>query len=119
MGKGALAGPGSPALTRKDYPDPAKLILLVEAERNNRPEFNIDNAPLFGPQTHKIWFGHFKVHGEFLMADGHAKSLVPATTYQYDPKNSTLFNFWYRNSETRLSANGAAVLKDAQERFKW
>ena len=117
-GKGALAGPGSSALTRTDYPDPAKLILLLEAEGNERPEFNMDSALLFGPQTHKIWFGHFKVHGEFLLADGHTKSLIPANTYQYDPKNHTLFNLWYRNGDTRLSANGVAVLKDAEERFK-
>jgi len=117
--RGALAGASAPALTRADYPEPAKLILLLEAEHNARPDFNIDSAALFGPQTHKIWFGHFKVHGKFLMADGHVKTLIPANTYQYDSKNRTLFNFWYRNGDTRLSANGAAVLKDAERRFRW
>ena len=118
-GGGALASPGAPARMRADYPDPAKLILLLEAEHNNRPDFNMDDAVFFGPQTHKMWFGHFKVHGEFLMADGHVKSLMPANTYQYDPKNHTLFNLWYRNGDTRLSANGVAALKDAERRFKW
>ena len=117
-GGGALAGPGTPAVMRADYPEPAKLILLLEDEHNNRPDFNIDDAVFFGPQTHKIWFGHFKVHGEFLMADGHVKSLMPASTYQCDPKNHTLFNLWYRNGDTRLSANGVAALKDAEQRFK-
>lgn len=79
----------------------------------------MDNAPLFGSQTQKLWSGHFKVHGKFLMADGHAKSLMPANIYQYGPKNHTLFNFWYRNGDTRLSTNGHAVLKDAERRFKW
>ena len=116
-GKGALAGAGSLALTRKDYPNPGKLILLLETEENERPEFNIDSASLFGPQTHKLWFGHFKVHGEFLLADGHTKSFMPANTYQYDPKNHTLFNFWYRNGDTCLSANGIAALRDAERRF--
>ncbi len=118
-GKGALAGPGLLALTRADYPKPAKLILLLEAEGNERPEFNIDSPSFFGPPTHTLWFGHFKVHGELLLADGHTKSLMPANTYQYDPKNHTLFNLWYRNGDTRLSANGVAVLKDAEKRFQW
>ena len=117
--KGALAGPGAPALTRADYPEPAKLILLLEAEHNDRPDFNIDDPVLFGPQAHTLWFGHFKTHGKFLMADGHVKSFIPTNTYQYDPKNHTLFNFWYRNGDTRLSANGVEVLKDAGRRFKW
>ncbi len=78
----------------------------------------MDDAALFGPQTHKIWFGHFKANGEFLKADGHVKTLIPENTYQYDPKNHTLFNLWYRNGDTRLSANGVAVLKDAERRFK-
>lgn len=112
------SGPGAPALTRADYSDPAKLILLLEAEHNDRPDFNMDDPVLFGPQTHKIWFGHFKAHGEFLKADGHVKSFMPANTYQYDPKNHTLFNFWYRNGDTRLSANGVAILVDAARRFK-
>lgn len=119
QGRGALAGPNSRPLTQSDYPHPNQLILLVEAENNNRPEFNIDNAALFGPQANKLWAGHFSVHSDFLMADGHAKSLPPSATYRDDPKNKTLFNFWYRNCETRLSANGVTVLKETTTRFHW
>ncbi len=117
-GKGALAGSGSIPLSRQDYSDPSKLILLLEPENNSRPEFNIDDSALFGPQTHTLWAGHFRRHGNFLMADGHVKSWEPSATYLYDPKNHSLLNLWYRNSDTRLSANRAAVLKDAKTRFK-
>jgi len=117
-GKGAFAGPGSVPISPTEYSNPKKLILLVEAE-NNRSEFNIDDPMNFRPQSHKLWAGHFSVHSSFLFADGHVKSLRPSDTYLYDPKNKTLYNYWYRNTETRLSANGVAVLKDTQKRFHW
>lgn len=117
--QGAFAAPGLPPIRCASYPHPAKLILLLEAENNPRPGFDIDDPVLFGPQTQKLWAGHFTVHGSFLMADGHVKSFVPSNTYLYDPKNHSLFNFWYRNTDTRLSANGEAVLKVTAKRFHW
>ena len=117
--KGAFAAPGSAPITRQDYPYPSKLILLIEAENNPHPDFNIDDPLLFGPRTHKLWAGHFTVHGTYLMADGRAKSLVPSDTYLYDPKNHSLFNYWYRNPDTQLSPNGEAVLKETSKQFKW
>jgi prepilin-type processing-associated H-X9-DG protein len=117
--QGAFAVPGSPPMTRTAYLHPAKLILLLEAENNPRPDFDIDDPVLFGSQTQKLWAGHFSVHGNFLMADGHVKLYGPSGTYLYDPKNHSLFNFWYRNTDTRLSANGEEVLKVAERHFHW
>jgi hypothetical protein len=116
-GKGALGRPNSPPVHWKDIPSPSKLILLTEAENNPRPDFDIDDPILFGPQTHKLWAGHYR-SGMLLFVDGHTKRLPPDATYLDDPKNKSLFNYWYRNDETRLSANGIAVLKDATIRFR-
>ena len=115
--KGAFAGPSSPPITRRDYLEPTKLIMLTETENNPRPDFDIDDSVLFGPQAHKLWADHFSVHSTFLFADGHVKSLLPAMTALYDPKNQSLFNCWYRSPGTRLSPNGEAVLKETAKRF--
>ena len=116
--KGAFAGIGLPFLTRRDYPEPSKLISLTETENNPRPDFDIDNPVLFSPQAHKLWAGHFSVHSNYLLADGHAKLLCPADTALYDPKNHSLFNYWYRSPDTRLSATGEAVLRETAQQFR-
>jgi hypothetical protein len=117
-GKGALGGPNSLPVLWKEIPSPGKLILLTETENNPRSDFDLDDPVLFGPQTHKLWAGHFQRLDGLLFADGHTKRLPPNATYLDDPKNKSLFNYWYRNDETRLSANGIAVLKDATLRFR-
>lgn len=117
--KGAFARPGSVGVSLKSYPSPNKLILLLETEDNPRPDFDIDDPVLFSPKTQKIWCGHVSVHGNFLMADGHVGLFAPSNTYLYDPKNHSLFNFWYRNTDTRMSPNGEAVLKVTEKRFHW
>ena len=48
--QGAFAAPGLPPIARTAYPYPAKLILLLEAENNPRPDFDIDDPVSFGPQ---------------------------------------------------------------------
>lgn len=114
-GNGALAGPGSKPLAFVDFPSPASLILLTEAENNNRPDFNIDDPVQFGPNAHKLWAGH-SGRGNYLFVDGHVKALSPSKTNQADTTGA-LVNLWYRDSAKPLSANGAAVLSDAQARF--
>lgn len=116
--KGAFAGAGAKPITRREYFEPSRLISLTETEHNPRPEFNIDDPVQFGPQTQKLWAGHFSVHSNFLFADGHARMLFPADTALFDPRNRSLFNFWYRSPDTQLSPNGEAVLKETAKQFR-
>jgi len=116
--KGAFAGTGLPPLTRRDYFEPTKLIMLAETENNPRPDFDIDDPVLFGLNAHKLWAGHFSVHSNFLFADGHVKSLFPDMTALYDSKNHSLFNYWYRSPDTRLSPNGEKVLQETAKEFQ-
>ena len=117
-GKGALGGPNSAPVLCRDIPTPSKLILLTEVENNPRPDFDIDDPLSFGPQKKVLWAGHFRRRSSLLFVDGHVKNSSPDLTYLYDPKNKSLFNFWYRNTDTRLSANGVAVLADSAKRFR-
>ncbi len=116
-GEGAFAGAGSFPLSTNGFKTPAQVIQLLEVENNDRPEFNIDNARLFGPATKKLWAGH-SGGSNYLFADGHVKRLTPLKTYETDSKGKVTVNLWYRDGKKPLSNNGVAVLKDTQVRFK-
>ena len=115
QGRGAFAGPGSMPIALTDAPTPGHLIVLVEAAYNPFPQFNIDDARSFGPASRRLWAGHSGL-GNYLFLDGHVKSLHPQDTDQVANVQS-IHNFWYRNETQPLSANGVAVLQDAQQRF--
>lgn len=117
-GKGAFGGPNSAPVFLRDISTPSELIQLTETENNSRPDFDIDDPASFGPQMHMLWSGHYRRLGSYLLADGHIKRLIADKTYLYDPKNKSLFNYWYRNDETRLSVNGITVLDDTVKRFQ-
>ena len=122
-GNGAFAGPDSKPISTAEFNNSSMTFVLVEAESNNRPEFNIDNAKLFSPNAHKLWAGELSgrnyvwekqyAGGNYLMADGHVKWLRPEETYQTDKHGKVLHNYWYRDIHKPLSANGVAVLKAA------
>ncbi len=116
QGSGAFAGPGSTPLRTGNYPHPEKLILLCEVDNNDRPEFNIDDVALFGPTRKILWAGHDGT-SYYLMADGHVKRINPQETYQTYLTGDVATNMWYRDSKAPLSANGIAVLKNAQAQF--
>lgn len=105
QGNGAFAGPGSRPISASDYANLANLISLCEVAGTNRPEFNIDDPVRFGPKSHLLWAGHLGV-GNYLSADGHVQWGRPTDTQKH----------WYRDATRPLSANGLAVLKDAQAR---
>ena len=123
-GEGAFAGPGSYLLSVNGFLQPNQVIELVEVENNNRPEFNIDDARLFGPNAKKLWAGHESGDGQqrgrsnYLFVDGHVKALRPLQTHQTDSSGKVLVNLWYQDGKKPLSSDGVAVLKDAQTRFK-
>ncbi|MBV9849870.1 MAG: DUF1559 domain-containing protein [Armatimonadetes bacterium] len=115
-GWGAFAGPGSQPIALADVPDSANLITLMEAAYNPFPDYNIDNARNFSPASRRFWAGH---HGRssYLFLDGHVKWLRPLATYQ-KANGRVVKNLWYRDGMQPLSANGVAVLQDAQARFR-
>ena len=117
-GEGAFAGPGSYPLSVNGFSQPDQVIELLETKNNDRPEFNVDDARLFGPGDKKLWAGHEGGDGNYLFVDGHVKAFSPLQTYQIDSNGKILVNFWYRNGKKPLSDNGVAILKDAQEKFK-
>ena len=115
-GQGAFAGPSSKPISMDDVSEPEKLITLVETTNNPDPEYNIDNPAKFGPVSHRLWAGKGG-GGNYLTLDGHVKWMKPLTTYQ-TTNGQVIQNLWYRDGQTPLSANGVAVLQDAQQRFK-
>ena len=90
------------------------MITLTEVTGNNRPDFNIDEPIRFGPTAKRFWAGHTGV-SRYLFVDGHVKSLHPLATTQVN--GDKVGNFWYRDNTKPLSANGMAVLKDAEAQF--
>lgn len=114
-GRGAFAGPGSEPVALADIRHPEELIALVETAYNSAPEYNIDNAAKFSPASRHLWAGHHGT-GCYLLMDGHVKYLRPLTTYQVH-NGKVVQNLWYRDGTQPFSANGVAVLQDAQRRF--
>lgn len=116
-GEGAFAGPGSKPISYDQLKNPAGLLAVCEVEGSNAPEFNIDDAARFGPDTHTLWAGHSK-RSNFLFADGHVKSLPPTVTASYMATDGSRFhgNSWYRDSAKPLSPTGVAILAEAEKR---
>ena len=114
--QGALAGPGARPVAIADVPEPKNLIVLMETAFNSDPGYNIDNAAQFGPSTRKFWAGHQGL-SNYLLFDGHVKAMAPLSTCQIFRPDTVAVNYWYRDDKLPLSANGMAVLQDAQRRF--
>ena len=113
---GAFARPGAKPVAVADVPQPKKLIVLMETAYNPDPGYDIDDATQFGPSTRKFWAGH---NGQslYLFFDGHVKPMTPTDTYQTFRPDKVAVNYWYRDNKRPLSANGVAVLQDAETRF--
>ena len=54
----------------------------------------------------------------YLFVDGYVTRKYPMQTYQSDSSGKVIANFWYRDDTKPLSANGQAMLRDTQERFR-
>lgn len=114
-GQGAFAGPDSKPISLGSVTSPAALITVMEAAYNPFPDYNIDDAHNFSPASRRFWAGHTG-YSNYLFFDGHVKAMRPLDTYQ-QTNGKVIQNLWYRNGSQPLSANGVAVLQDAQTRF--
>ena len=114
-GQGAFAGPGAKPVALTDVPSPPDLITLIEVAYNPFPQYNIDDARGFSPASRRFWAGH-QGGSNYLFFDGHVKWKRPQDTNE-ETNGRGVKNLWYRDSTQPLSANGVAVLQDAQERF--
>ena len=116
QGRGAFAGSGSWPVEMRDIPHPEALIMFMEATDNPFPDFNIDASHTFSQASPRLWAGH-QGGSNFLLMDGHIKWMRPLQTYRAS-NDKVIQNLWYRNGAQPLSANGVAVLQDAQQRFQ-
>lgn len=108
QGLGAFSPPGSKPLKTTDFPEPSRLVAVCEITGTSRYDFDAGDPTIPGSGKEQIWAGH-KGKSNFLLMDGHAKSLDPPETLGYTdpaadkPGGAVPRNLWYRDPSHPVS----------------
>jgi prepilin-type processing-associated H-X9-DG protein len=113
-GLGAFAPAGAKPFSLAEYSAPQNLIAVCETTKTNDVDFDADDPVRFAPKLHRVWAGH-NGKANLLMADGHARRVIPAAMAAYPGgDDGKSVNWWYRDGSP-LSQNGVATLKAADD----
>ena len=120
-GLATFAPPGAKPLALAEFDDPQYLIAVCEITGTSRYDFDAGEPTIPGSGNEQIWAGH-KGKSNFLLMDGHAKSLDPPETLGYTdpaadkPGGAVPRNLWYRDQSHPASpvelANVSNVVRE-------